>query len=168
MMPVSGAIAQQDERYGVRYAQALHSWCWGPCRRLQSRTPSSSSPSSRSCSSRQLCPTTPPPSGASTPTKQLPWAPRHACMHAAHLHPAQCSFAQVLNCVLHVHQGEYRRAERYFKMALTEAREGFGADDPHVAAACQNLAEAVSRAEAARAGAAAVRAGERCWADLAS
>lgn len=38
-------------------------------------------------------------------------------------------------------QGEYRRAERYFRMALAEAREGFGPNDPHVAAACQNLAE---------------------------
>ncbi|BDA41473.1 probable Nephrocystin-3 [Coccomyxa sp. Obi] len=38
-------------------------------------------------------------------------------------------------------QGELRRAERFLKLALDEAKQGFGLDDPHVAAATQNLAE---------------------------
>ena len=32
-------------------------------------------------------------------------------------------------------------AEKYLKRALEEAKEGFGEDDPHVAGACNNLAE---------------------------
>lgn len=40
-----------------------------------------------------------------------------------------------------VTQGELRRAERFLKLALDEAKQGFGLDDPHVAAATQNLAE---------------------------
>ena len=32
-------------------------------------------------------------------------------------------------------------AEQYLKQALAEAKKGFGADDPHVAGACNNLAE---------------------------
>lgn len=32
-------------------------------------------------------------------------------------------------------------AEKYLKQALAEAKEGFGEDDPHVAGACNNLAE---------------------------
>lgn len=38
-------------------------------------------------------------------------------------------------------QGDLRRAERFLKLALDEAKQGFGPDDPHVAAAAQNLAE---------------------------
>lgn len=38
-------------------------------------------------------------------------------------------------------QGELRRAERFLKLALDEAKQGFGLNDPHVAAATQNLAE---------------------------
>ena len=32
-------------------------------------------------------------------------------------------------------------AEKYLKQALAEAKEGFGENDPHVAGACNNLAE---------------------------
>ncbi len=32
-------------------------------------------------------------------------------------------------------------AEKYLKQALAEAKQGFGEDDPHVAGACNNLAE---------------------------
>lgn len=38
-------------------------------------------------------------------------------------------------------QGDYKRAEGYLQRALAEAQQGFGPADPHVAAACQNLAE---------------------------
>ncbi len=38
-------------------------------------------------------------------------------------------------------QGDFKRAERLLKLALDEATKGFGPDDPHVAAARQNLAE---------------------------
>lgn len=38
-------------------------------------------------------------------------------------------------------QGDVDRAERYLVRALDEARKGFGAEDGHVAAACNNLAE---------------------------
>ncbi|EPS69849.1 hypothetical protein M569_04914, partial [Genlisea aurea] len=38
-------------------------------------------------------------------------------------------------------QGNIEQAERFFESALQEAREGFGDRDPHVAAACNNLAE---------------------------
>lgn len=44
------------------------------------------------------------------------------------------------NTVFHI-QGELRRAERFLKLALDEAKQGFGLNDPHVAAATQNLAE---------------------------
>ena len=38
-------------------------------------------------------------------------------------------------------QKKLGEAETYLKQALEEAKEGFGADDPHVAGACNNLAE---------------------------
>ncbi|KAM7515873.1 hypothetical protein LguiA_005456 [Lonicera macranthoides] len=38
-------------------------------------------------------------------------------------------------------QGKLEDAERLFQAALKEAKEGFGARDPHVASACNNLAE---------------------------
>ena len=38
-------------------------------------------------------------------------------------------------------QGEHAQAVQYLTRALHEARQGFGPDDPHVAAACHNLAE---------------------------
>ncbi|KAG2715193.1 hypothetical protein I3760_03G066100 [Carya illinoinensis] len=38
-------------------------------------------------------------------------------------------------------QGKLDEAERYFFSALQEAKEGFGERDPHVASACNNLAE---------------------------
>ncbi|XP_042501109.1 uncharacterized protein LOC122078960 isoform X2 [Macadamia integrifolia] len=38
-------------------------------------------------------------------------------------------------------QGKLDEAERYFKLALQEAKQGFGDRDPHVASACNNLAE---------------------------
>lgn len=38
-------------------------------------------------------------------------------------------------------QGKLEEAERYFVLALQEAKEGFGEKDPHVASACNNLAE---------------------------
>ncbi|XP_048328167.1 uncharacterized protein LOC107417286 isoform X3 [Ziziphus jujuba] len=38
-------------------------------------------------------------------------------------------------------QGKLEEAERFFFSALQEAKEGFGEKDPHVASACNNLAE---------------------------
>ncbi|KAF5200058.1 Tetratricopeptide repeat (TPR)-like superfamily protein [Thalictrum thalictroides] len=38
-------------------------------------------------------------------------------------------------------QGKLEEAERYFVLALEEAKEGFGEKEPHVASACNNLAE---------------------------
>ncbi|XP_022846832.1 kinesin light chain 3 isoform X2 [Olea europaea var. sylvestris] len=38
-------------------------------------------------------------------------------------------------------QGKLEQAERFFLSAIQEAKEGFGERDPHVAAACNNLAE---------------------------
>ncbi|KAF3795282.1 Kinesin light chain [Nymphaea thermarum] len=38
-------------------------------------------------------------------------------------------------------QGKLDEAEKYFLLALQEAKEGFGESDPHVASACNNLAE---------------------------
>eukprot|EP00897_Mesotaenium_endlicherianum_P005604 jgi/Mesen1/5071/ME000252S04183 len=38
-------------------------------------------------------------------------------------------------------QGKMGEAERYFRQAIEEAKQGFGADDPHVASSCNNLAE---------------------------
>lgn len=38
-------------------------------------------------------------------------------------------------------QGKLEEAEKYFLSALEEAKEGFGKRDPHVASACNNLAE---------------------------
>lgn len=38
-------------------------------------------------------------------------------------------------------QGKLNEAERFFSSALAEARKGFGERDPHVASACNNLAE---------------------------
>ncbi|KAL2234751.1 UNVERIFIED_CONTAM: hypothetical protein Sindi_1207300 [Sesamum indicum] len=38
-------------------------------------------------------------------------------------------------------QGNVEQAEKFFRSALEEAREGFGERDPHVASACNNLAE---------------------------
>ncbi|XP_021912066.1 uncharacterized protein LOC110825855 isoform X2 [Carica papaya] len=38
-------------------------------------------------------------------------------------------------------QGKLEEAERFFLSALQEAKEGFGQNDPHVASACNNLAE---------------------------
>jgi tetratricopeptide (TPR) repeat protein len=38
-------------------------------------------------------------------------------------------------------QGQQEDAERYLKRALEAAKKGFGDTDPHVASACQNLAE---------------------------
>ncbi|KAI3451315.1 hypothetical protein Pfo_007980 [Paulownia fortunei] len=38
-------------------------------------------------------------------------------------------------------QGNIEQAEKFFLSALQEAREGFGERDPHVASACNNLAE---------------------------
>ncbi|KAK9091444.1 hypothetical protein Sjap_024621 [Stephania japonica] len=38
-------------------------------------------------------------------------------------------------------QGKLMEAENYFLLALEEAKEGFGPRDPHVASACNNLAE---------------------------
>ena len=38
-------------------------------------------------------------------------------------------------------QQKLEEAERYMTAALSEAIKGFGADDPHTAAARQNLAE---------------------------
>ncbi|KAL0425049.1 UNVERIFIED_CONTAM: hypothetical protein Sradi_1039700 [Sesamum radiatum] len=37
--------------------------------------------------------------------------------------------------------GNVEQAEKFFRSALEEAREGFGERDPHVASACNNLAE---------------------------
>lgn len=42
------------------------------------------------------------------------------------------------SCVV---QKKLVEAEGYLKKALQEARAGFGEDDPHVAGACNNLAE---------------------------
>ena len=39
-------------------------------------------------------------------------------------------------------QGQRAQAVQYLARALEEARAGFGPGDPHVAAACHNLAEA--------------------------
>ncbi|XP_051141328.1 uncharacterized protein LOC127258509 [Andrographis paniculata] len=38
-------------------------------------------------------------------------------------------------------QGNLEQAQKFFQSALQEAREGFGERDPHVASACNNLAE---------------------------
>ncbi|KAF5747478.1 RNA polymerase-associated protein CTR9 [Tripterygium wilfordii] len=38
-------------------------------------------------------------------------------------------------------QGKLEQAEQFFSSALQEAKEGFGEKDPHVASACNNLAE---------------------------
>ena len=38
-------------------------------------------------------------------------------------------------------QGDTQQAELFLKKAVQEAAQGFGADDPHVAAAENNLAE---------------------------
>ncbi|KAJ4972855.1 hypothetical protein NE237_006029 [Protea cynaroides] len=38
-------------------------------------------------------------------------------------------------------QGKLDKAENYFLLALQEAKQGFGDRDPHVASACNNLAE---------------------------
>ncbi|XP_073155153.1 uncharacterized protein [Henckelia pumila] len=38
-------------------------------------------------------------------------------------------------------QGKFEQAEKFFVSALQEAIEGFGESDPHVASACNNLAE---------------------------
>ncbi|KAL2531251.1 Tetratricopeptide repeat (TPR)-like superfamily protein [Abeliophyllum distichum] len=38
-------------------------------------------------------------------------------------------------------QGKLEQAERFFLSAIQEAKEGFGERDPHVASACNNLAE---------------------------
>lgn len=38
-------------------------------------------------------------------------------------------------------QGDAQKAEQYLRRALTEAREGFGDQDAHVASAQNNLAE---------------------------
>ncbi|XP_010271352.1 PREDICTED: uncharacterized protein LOC104607409 isoform X2 [Nelumbo nucifera] len=38
-------------------------------------------------------------------------------------------------------QGKLEEAEKYFLSALEEAKQGFGVRDPHVASACNNLAE---------------------------
>lgn len=40
-----------------------------------------------------------------------------------------------------VREKRYDEAERYLLRALDAAKRGFGIDDPHVASACQNLAE---------------------------
>ncbi|PON33496.1 N-terminal acetyltransferase A, auxiliary subunit [Parasponia andersonii] len=37
--------------------------------------------------------------------------------------------------------GKLKEAEQYFRSALEEAKQGFGERDPHVASACNNLAE---------------------------
>lgn len=36
-------------------------------------------------------------------------------------------------------QGKLEEAENFFLSALQEAKEGFGAKDPHVASSCNNL-----------------------------
>ncbi|CAH2079624.1 unnamed protein product [Thlaspi arvense] len=41
----------------------------------------------------------------------------------------------------HFFQGKLKPAERLFSSAIQEAKEGFGERDPHVASACNNLAE---------------------------
>ncbi|XP_072971669.1 uncharacterized protein [Typha angustifolia] len=38
-------------------------------------------------------------------------------------------------------KGKVDEAEKYFQLALQEAKEGFGLKDPHVASSCNNLAE---------------------------
>ncbi|GBG72616.1 hypothetical protein CBR_g12189 [Chara braunii] len=38
-------------------------------------------------------------------------------------------------------QGRLEEAEKYFRKALDESKQGFGEDDPHVASSCNNLAE---------------------------
>ncbi|CAM8978725.1 unnamed protein product [Rhodiola kirilowii] len=38
-------------------------------------------------------------------------------------------------------QGKIEEAEKFFLLAIQEAREGFGERDPHVASSCNNLAE---------------------------
>lgn len=38
-------------------------------------------------------------------------------------------------------QGKIEEAEKFFTLAIQEAREGFGERDPHVASSCNNLAE---------------------------
>ena len=43
--------------------------------------------------------------------------------------------------MLDVVQKKLVEAEGYLKKALQEAKAGFGEDDPHVAGACNNLAE---------------------------
>ena len=48
-----------------------------------------------------------------------------------------CSFTLTRSRV----QGKHRDAVQYLTRALQEARQGFGPGDPHVAAACHNLAE---------------------------
>ena len=49
-----------------------------------------------------------------------------------------CCFSdEISNCLQH----KLEDAEKYMSAALSEAIKGFGDDDPHVAAARQNLAE---------------------------
>ena len=38
-------------------------------------------------------------------------------------------------------QKKHEDAEKYYKQALAEAKKGFGEQDPHVGAACNNMAE---------------------------
>jgi tetratricopeptide (TPR) repeat protein len=40
-----------------------------------------------------------------------------------------------------VQQGRHAEAEAYLRRAVEAARQGFGDDDPHMASACNNLAE---------------------------
>lgn len=50
----------------------------------------------------------------------------------------------ICSCMLNVMtclQRKLEDAEKYMSAALSEAIKGFGSEDPHVAAACQNLAE---------------------------
>ncbi|KAL0463879.1 UNVERIFIED_CONTAM: hypothetical protein Slati_0275500 [Sesamum latifolium] len=47
-------------------------------------------------------------------------------------------FSKVNYCYVN---GKVEQAEKFFRSALEEAREGFGERDPHVASACNNLAE---------------------------
>ncbi|KAL0397058.1 UNVERIFIED_CONTAM: hypothetical protein Scaly_0154200, partial [Sesamum calycinum] len=46
-----------------------------------------------------------------------------------------------LMSVMWLKEGNVEQAEKFFRSALEEAREGFGERDPHVASACNNLAE---------------------------
>lgn len=44
-------------------------------------------------------------------------------------------------CLMCIMQKKHEDAEKWYKQALVEAKKGFGEEDPHVGAACNNMAE---------------------------